>query len=249
LVDITLSDYVGCLFAEAVKAREMADIYSLEVAGRRKDHPLLGELGTPRFTIARLEMVIPVLVTDAKVTQTARFAMDAEDFLRVVLVRAGQSLNLLAQANRSLSGGDVTPLPDPTPDSAAEREALVLHKQLVGNPDPLRPAGIVRTGWFRVLAAAVRDQDSLREHADGDEARRILAESTQSVLDLVRSRTVLDRAAVEQVLVNPLTHAVGTESDGRSVFTIRVELVEERFRLQEVRDPATDKSHTIVDFE
>jgi hypothetical protein len=101
MAQITLSDYVGFIFSEIVKARVIADAESKRIALIYKDDEILKSFSVPRFKIPEMDITIPVLLSGAKYktilvfnTEQVRFA----DFVKTKLNNAKQSI-LIARAN------------------------------------------------------------------------------------------------------------------------------------------------------
>jgi hypothetical protein len=86
-------------------------------------------------------------------------------------------------------------------------------------------------------------------YSEADPRHELLLDTTTEVLDLVRTRTVVDRTAIESLLVDPETHAVEQTSTDSSVFTVNAELLEEAFFLRSVQDEEGGEVRTIVEFD
>ena len=65
--EITLAEYTGHLFQEMVRARQMADAYSRQVALEYREDAILQHFAVPRFRIPKVQLTIPVLVEHASV--------------------------------------------------------------------------------------------------------------------------------------------------------------------------------------
>jgi hypothetical protein len=101
MAQITLSDYVGFIFSEIVKARVIADAESKRIALIYKDDEILKSFSVPRFKIPEMDITIPVLLSGAKYktilvfnTEQVRFT----DFVKTKLNNAKQAI-LIARAN------------------------------------------------------------------------------------------------------------------------------------------------------
>jgi hypothetical protein len=131
--------------------------------------------------------------------------------------------------------------------------AVEFHQQLVANPDPLRPDTIVAVMWSRIFWAAI-DAEAPSPAAEPSDAvaadprEQLLAQTGDEVLELVRSRTVIDKTQIDNLLINPETNVVKNGSTDSSVFTVSAELLEEAFYLRSVTDESGATS-TIVEFE
>jgi hypothetical protein len=92
MTEVALADYLAYCFSEAVRARQMVDAYSRDLAKAYAQDAVLKEFPVPRFRTPKLTFVVPVLVTDARFQQQSRFSMDAGEFEQVVTSRADQVL-------------------------------------------------------------------------------------------------------------------------------------------------------------
>ncbi|MEH1056847.1 hypothetical protein V6U89_16770 [Micromonospora sp. CPCC 206171] len=250
MTTIPLGDYVGYCFTEAVRAREIADEYSRHIAEQKSVHPVLRDFSTPRFRVAKLELTIPMVVDDVKFQRVARFVMDRDEFVKILLARAWQARAMAEQELRPpLEPYPDDPRPEPVVDSRAGHAATALYDDLSGNPDPMHPDDIVRIGWTEVFDLTFMESPLLREHRESDVIARLRAQTTRRIVDLVRGRTVLDRLEIEQLPINPLTQVIHDVGDTSSLLSVKAELVEEGFYLRQARDSETGTTHTIVDFE
>lgn len=68
MAEITLSEYLGYLFAEISKARDMADRYSKEIALLYAKDDVLRHFSVPRFKIPKMDLTIPVMVSAVRMS-------------------------------------------------------------------------------------------------------------------------------------------------------------------------------------
>jgi hypothetical protein len=276
MAEVTLGDYTGYILLEMIRAREMADHYSRTVAERYAADEVMRHFAVPRFKVPKMDLTIPVLISGARFSQVLRFDMSADDFVATMQQRAAEARERLASPPLPGFPGKIGPVmpgridlpvllpPSPEPvDRAVTASgdvrslALDFHRQLVANPDPTRPDTIVAVMWSRIFWAAVGADEPvptipttpLPESAlPGDARQELLAETSQEVLELVRSRTVIDRTTIDNLLINPETNVVKNGSTDSSVFTVSAELLEEAFYLRSVTDE-TGATSTVVEFE
>jgi hypothetical protein len=270
MAEVTLGDYTGYILLEMIRAREMADHYSRTVAERYAADEVMRHFAVPRFKVPKMELTIPVLISGARFSQVLRFDMSADDFVSTMGQRAAEARERLASPPLPGFPGKIGPVMPGRPDIPVllpprpvpvdrDRAALVaepkatgdlrslaldFHAQLVANPDPLRPETIVAVMWSRIFWSAVGDPPS----DPTDPRQALLAETSQDVLELVRSRTVIDRTTIDNLLINPETNVVKNGSTDSSVFTVSAELLEEAFFLRSVTDESGATS-TVVEFE
>ncbi|MBK8405283.1 MAG: hypothetical protein IPL25_14755 [Saprospiraceae bacterium] len=81
---VTLSDYLGYIFIEITRARQMADQFSVNLAEEHSKDPLLKYISVPRFKIPEMEINVPVLVSGAKFSQVLKFNDGSEEFRKSI---------------------------------------------------------------------------------------------------------------------------------------------------------------------
>jgi hypothetical protein len=249
VAEVTLGDFTGYIFLEMIKAREMADAYSRDVASRYAEDEVLQHFAVPRFKVPRMELTIPVLISGARFRSTVRFDFPREEFVTAIDQRATAAKNRLdltrgtlprvgPAATRVLAGSD-----------AVRRLAGEMHEKLEANPDPSQPDTIVTVMWRQIFRTALGEERLLTYYSETDPRHELLRDTTKQIIDLVRTRTVVDRTAIESLLVDPETHTVERTSTDSSVFTVNAELLEEAFFLRSVREEGSEDIRTIVEFD
>jgi hypothetical protein len=101
MAQITLSDYVGFIFGEIVRARALADAESKRIALLYKDDEVLKSFSVPRFKIPEMDITIPVLLSGAKYKTTLVFNVEQGKFyeyIKTKLDNARQAI-LIARSN------------------------------------------------------------------------------------------------------------------------------------------------------
>lgn len=101
MAQITLSDYVGFIFGEIVRARALADAESKRIALLYKDDEILKSFSVPRFKIPEMDITIPVLLSGAKYKSTLVFNVEQPnfyDYIKTKLDNARQAI-LIARSN------------------------------------------------------------------------------------------------------------------------------------------------------
>ncbi len=263
MAEITLGDYTGYILLEMIKAREMADAYSRAVAERYAADDVMRHFAVPRFKVPKMELTIPVLISGARFKQVVRFDFTEDDFVRAMQARAAEvRTRLLIRRRPGIDlPGPIGPLtPGPVVRALPAREvksvealAKDFYEQLVTNADPLRSEHIVTVMWDRIFWSALGvekpEAEKPGEVGAKDPRAELLAETTREVLELVESRTVIDKTAIDSLLINPETNVVKNGSSDSSVFTVSAELLEEAFYLRTVREEGTEQVTTIVEFE
>ena len=151
MAEVTLADYTGYIFLEIIKAREMADHYSRQVAETYAKDPMMQFFSVPRFKVPKMELTIPVLISGARFKQLIRFNMRRRKFIAYVMGRVQYVVGSVRMKNSEAfsaagnSGGSVR-LEDQGeeyPKSIAQL-ASDFWQYLHDNPDPSQPGNIVR---------------------------------------------------------------------------------------------------------
>jgi hypothetical protein len=249
VAEITLSDYAGFILLELVKAREMADGYSREVAQRYAADDVMRYFPAPRFTMPKLDLTIPILISGARFDQTVRFDFPAQDFVTFIADHAKGVRVAVELARLRDKGLSDLELKEPPQSRVVEELATEFYKQLVSNPEPRHPDTLVRLGWTAVVRACLEEAELTAFFARWDGGRDLLATTMAEVLATVGERTVVDRTAIDSLLVNPVTNVVKNGSTDASVCTVRAELLEEGVYFRSVQDGESGRTHTVVEFE
>jgi hypothetical protein len=234
--EVTLGDYAGYLLLEMMRAREAADRYSRSVAERYSQDGIMRFFSVPRFRMPKAELTVPLLVSDARFQEHARFDFPVDAFV----------VPLSAYVN------EVIVFLDP---ETVERSRVIddlaraLHTALSRNPDPAHPEPIVADLWPQIMNRCL-DEVGLREKVELVRgARELIARILRDVVELVRSRTVIDRTVIESLLVDPRTNAVKLASEKGGVFTVKLDVLEDGYFLRSLRDEETGETTTIVELE
>lgn len=243
MAEVTLGDYTAYVFLQMVKAREMADAYSRSVAERYAEDPVMRHFSAPRFRVPKMQLTIPVLVSGAQFSQSVRFDFPVEEFVASIGSRAND-------VRRTVLMSRVGTLPRLSISQSGSVDALArdFHQQLTANRDLLRPDTIVATMWGRIFRQCLGEARLMQYYEQTDPGHELLDRTTGEVLDMVRGRTVVDKTALESLLVTPETNDVKHGSSESSVFTVSAELVEEGFYLRTVQEEGQEP-RTVVDFE
>src|SRR5687767_7406291 len=78
--EITLSDFVGYVFSEMVRARDIADRESKRIATLYAQDEIMKHFSVPRFKIPEMELTIPVLISGARFSSVFAFLMREPEF-------------------------------------------------------------------------------------------------------------------------------------------------------------------------
>ncbi len=154
MAQITLSNYVGFIFSEIVKARSIADAESKRMALLYREDEILKHFSVPRFKIPEMELTIPVLVSGAKYRSIVEFTMEFQPFndfvwnklktvIRTVMLK--QRMSLFTPIKEGIGGAAVI----------GGTKDVVLNPLIV-NPIMRSPVGVttLKRGAARRTAAA-----------------------------------------------------------------------------------------------
>lgn len=269
MAEITLADYAGYIFLEIIRAREMADHYSREVARRYGEDEVMRHFSVPRFKVPKMDLTIPVLISGARFKQVLRFKPEADEFARLLDGRLREVVktvqlykssvfdlrpSLVAQPLQPLRPGVFRPGAAGaagTVRAAEGQEAAIaeFHQALRENPDPAQPAQIVMLHWAR-LFKRVLEADQLWElYQKHNPADELFKKTSAELLRLVQAGTIVERTSIDNLLINPETQQVKEGSSDSSVFTIKAEMLEEGFFIRSVKDERTGATQQVVEFE
>lgn len=269
MAEITLADYTGYIFLEIIKAREMADRHSRQLAEVYAQDAVLKYFSVPRFKVPRMELTIPVLISGARFNQVLSFNMPQDKFVAYVLGRVNEVISLVRirdddpfwHRRRPAGPGGVVAQRSSrqgkgTAGAAAAAatpsiNALVLDfwQQLRDNPDPSQPGEIVRSMWTHIFEQALIENDLLDIYKKTNPQNELFRKTTDDVLNTVTTNTVVNSTTIQGLLINPETNVVKNGSSDSSVFTIKAEMLEEGFFIRQIKDEASGETRPVVEFE
>lgn len=276
MADITLADYTGYIFLELIKAREMADRHSRQLAEIYAQDPVLKHFSVPRFKVPKMEITIPVLISGARFNQVISFKTERGKFISYVLGRLKEIASVVgSRAEDPFLRPSVAPPAVAPPvrirdaskqssksaaaDSSASRalasalpleaQANAFWQQLKDNPDPSQPGEIVRRFWAILFEQTLIEERLMELYKKFNPGNELFRSSLDDVLKIVTSQTVIDSTSIQSLLINPETNVVKNGSSDTSVFTLKAELVEEGFFIRSLRDEATGQTRPVVEFE
>lgn len=267
MAEITLADYTGYIFLEIIKAREMADRHSRQLAEVYAQDPVLRHFSVPRFKVPKMELTIPVLISGARFNQVISFDMAQDKFVAYVMGRLKEVLSVVKSkaddpfikriepASPPVVIKQTGPAPaaggSPLRAEGASVEAICAEfwQQLKSNPDPSQPGEIVRSYWTRLFEQALVERDLMALYKKTNPNNELYRQSLEEVLKVVTTQTVVDSTTIQSLLINPETNVVKNGSSDTSVFTLKAEMLEEGFFIRTVRDEATGQTRPVVEFE
>ena len=257
MADITLADYTGYIFLEIIKARQMADLHSAELAKVYAKDPVLKHFSVPRFKVPRMELTIPVLISGARFNQIVRFAMPRDKFLGYIFGRLNEAARALNTASDDPFGNTV-PAVVKTRDGpgargkedSSEGQALAFWQSVSDSPELALSIVAVRNFWSRLFETVLIERKLMEQFKSRRElALKLLADGQDDLVRTLNASVVVDKTTVESLLINPETNVVKNGSSDTSVFTIKAEMLEEGFFVRTLKDEATGQETSVVEFE
>lgn len=279
MAEITLADYTGYIFLEIIKAREMADRHSRQLAEVYAQDPVLRHFSVPRFRVPKMELTIPVLISGARFNQVIDFKMPRDKFVAYVMGRLKEVVSVVrsrgqdpfdrlpavpagpagvaraspGRARRAHSAAAAAASASTAKEARTlvplEAVANLFWQELKDNPDPSQPSEIVRRFWAQLFEQALLEADLMALYKKHNPGNEVFRQSLDDVLKLVLSQTAIDSTTIQSLLINPETNVVKNGSSDTSVFTLKAELLEEGFFIRSVRDDATGQTRPVVEFE
>lgn len=256
MADVTLADYTGYIFLEIIKAREMADNYSRDLAKTYARDEVLRYFSVPRFKVPKIEITIPVLISGARFKQLIRFNMRRRKFLSYINGRVQYVISTVRNASGELlmSPGEAMKAPLDPNNTMAIGTSIGLRLSefwqfLHANPDPSQPDSIVLKMWPCIVEQALNEQNLLAAYKKSNPNNELLNQTLHDILKTVNTNTVIDSTSIQSLLVNPETNVVKNGSSDSSVFTLKAEMLEEGFYIREVKDDDTGRTRPVVEFD
>jgi hypothetical protein len=261
MADITLSDYAGYIFLEIIKAREMADAYSRQVAARYAEDEVLKHFSTPRFKIPKMNLTIPVLISGAKFSQVMRFNMTPDQFVDFINARLDVILKTIRVSSVPIFQRPRPPvLINLEVKSTAKAVAAqtseqvqelikIFYERLAMNTQQRQPDILIREMWGEIFQTAVNEQKLVDLYKQQNPNNELFEKSLLDIGKEINTNTVIASTRIENLLIDPETNVVKNGSNETSVFTIQAELTEEGFFIKSVKDNETGGETMVVEFE
>lgn len=153
MTQITLSDYVGFIFSEIVRARSVSDAESKRIALIYKEDEILKNFSVPRFKIPEMDLTIPVLVSGARFKNTLAFTAQQQsfnDFMNAKLDNAIQTIRIrqtgLDKNFEAVRNNVFTPTPSQPADTYAKGAVAASAKKATATKKAAAKATAAVTG-------------------------------------------------------------------------------------------------------
>jgi hypothetical protein len=266
MAEITLSNYVGFIFSEITKARDIADRHSRDIALIYAQDEILKNFSVPRFKIPKMDLTIPVLISGAKFSSVVSFVMKEEESKSYITNKINNVINTI-KINKSGIKIDFTAITlNPILISRPFNPAIIrprgiakgatvedtideFYKKLDSNEDPSEPDNIIRVKWTEVFNQKIVENKLLEEYKKQNPNNELFNTSLAEVSAKIKADTIVTETKMKNLLVNPETNVVKTGSSESSVFTIAAQITEEGIFIRSVKDEESGTINQIVEFE
>ncbi len=255
MAEITLSDYVGYIFSEIVRARDIADRESKRIALIYAQDQIMQYFSVPRFKIPEMELTIPVLISGARFSTIVTFVMTKSDFKSFIssklnnIIRSIQlkkrDINIFVVDRRILGSEKKQPLKADTSDASMDE----FFDLLATNQDPSQPDNIIQEKWFEIFSQRISEAKLVEDYKKYFPANELFKLTLADVIDKVKQNTIVAQTKIENLLVNPETNVVKNGSSESSVFIVKAKITEEGIFIKTIRDKDTGEVKQITEFE
>jgi hypothetical protein len=242
MAQIKLSEYTGFLVSELVKARVMSDAQSLEIQQQYLDHPILKSFPVPRFRASKISLTVPLVLESIQTRDIGRFQIEKEYFKREVSYRLKKLMRVVKPERPDF--GDVVNRPSPpvvprATSRASSRDLKVQQEiyeafwdSLSNSESELERVTLLEEVWRSVVGKELSRQNLIEENKLRFPRNEAFVESLRDLESFVSRHVIVDKTALENILINPETEAV--KRIGDSSFQIHVELSEEAFKVVKI---------------
>ncbi len=160
MAQITLSDYVGFIFGEIVKARALADAESKRIALLYKDDEILKNFSVPRFKIPEMDLAIPVLISGARYNSVLRFTAKEQAFVDYMNIRLNNVVTSINIAEKNIKN-NFESANDPIFVYVPPRASSGVFESIAAQPVKTSKSAIAATGGIAVPKASSATVDVL----------------------------------------------------------------------------------------
>jgi len=249
MAEIILSDFLAFVFSEVSRARDMADRHSKEIALIYAKDDVLRHFSVPRFKLAKLELNMPVLVSNVEVSSLAHFQMPREAFRSLI---SSKLIDVTGLVRTAKTGPIAIPLVDsgkPVRTEGLEPMIDAFYDALVSLLDPSKAETVVTDNWSQITAKTLALNELPAEIVRLKPVTDIINRPVPSLIETVKGAMSVPKAAIEKLLINAQTNVVKDGSTDTSVFTIKAEMIEEGVVVKSVKDERTGVESSVVEFE
>ncbi len=251
MAEVLLSDYLAYVFSQISKARDMADRQSKEIASVYAKDEVLRHFSVPRFKLAKMDLTMPIMVSDVGVSSLMRLQLTRDDFRTFIVGKLIDVIGLVlpirlrtatkAGARAGATGSIRTDGIEPVIDT--------FYDQLNAMSDLSRPENVINSNWSGIVEKTFSINKIPFELTKLKPVAELLARALSTLSEALKAKMNIEKATIERLLINPVTNAVKDGSSEQSVFTIKAELIEEGLLIKRVRDETTGAESSVVEFE
>jgi hypothetical protein len=255
MAEITLSDYVGYIFSEIVRARDIADRESKRIALIYAQDQIMQYFSVPRFKIPEMELTIPVLISGARFSTTVNFVMSKEDFKTFITGKLNNIIRSISLRKRDINffvvdrrilGNEVKRI---LKAETSEGTIGEFYDLLATNQDPSEPENIIQEKWYEVFSQRIQEAKLVEEYKKHYPNNELFKQTLLEIIDKVKQNTIVSQTKITNLLVNPETNAVKNGSNEASVFIVKAKITEEGIFIKTIRDKDTGEEKQITEFE
>lgn len=232
MAEIPLASYIGHIFLEIIKAREMADEYSKQVALRYSADDVMKHFSTPRFKASNIDLTIPVLISNASYTELVKFEMSIKELVEHAREDIQDFYKMLG-VERQL--GDRF--------NGMIRELFAFLERAAKEPGrDMR----VHDVYGKFLIEILFTSDLPIKPTAEPKVMEEVARKSALFVDFYRPKVKISSSKIDSLLVNPETKIIKDGSSEASVFVVSAKMIEDGFFVHSVKGE-DGKTETIVE--
>ena len=228
---IKLSDYLNYLNDEVIQARKQADVLAIKTAKEYAKHDYLRYFTVPRFTMPKVNMEIPIKISELDAETKYNFKMDTDSYIaevntKIKIVNAEKGFALKPISKSSLKSKEFTSIVKKLENT--DYRFVKNKEETINKVDFNKPLkSFVRSNLFST-SNTTNEKDAMAA---------ILKES-------IASRYTPVATKLNNIFIDPDT---SKESDKNKLFLkLNVEMVEEGIRINSIQDAEGNNVEEIV---
>lgn len=228
---VSLSEYLGHILQEIAKARTTADFQVVEIARIYANDEMLKHFPVPRFSIADLELDIPVVVSDIDLQVSKKLVLDQQKFVAKVKEELSNAVALL---NRN----EVSAMHEDLSDIILDIYALYNIMSRQGDQQAIFKS--LHEYYPAILRKTLKKSVTvLSEFVESEAALTTVQIQDLSLTQLhnfVMEHIVTDHSQLGTVLIDPATQSVKQMNSANNIIRIKMKVTEEQVTVQHVTD-------------
>ncbi len=261
-----MSDYVGFIFSEITRARNLADRESIRIAEMYAQNDVLKHFSVPRFKIPEMNLTIPVIISGAKFSTTLVFNLALADFKNFIVNELTNAVKniLIKKSNLNndftvITKGDIFTKPifdrdiviRPKGISAKKKiakEGLPLkadvedgiindfYEQIKSSTDLAHPENMAQVKWATLFNTRITEHKLMEDYKAQNPNGELYKQTFNNVIEKIKANTVVSSTKIDNLLVDPETNIVKTVSTESTVFIINAKIMEEGIFVRSVKE-------------